>query len=241
MLTPPWPPSAWIFAKHWPTRAMPSTSPKPSVLTSPSPWTPGERQQAQGSRRRQVPPPYGEMLGGERNIYSRSKTLQQWTPLKKRKLLPMCFLVTSVTINQPLKRDLGNTRGWSMDLPSWLPLVTVKLLLRRFGQQVLRLLLLCLRLLRQAGRSLAKTVRTTIAQSTAVSFTNVVDVQRCLIIMMTWVITWQRFIHSCATFATWIAWIIMEDSSTIMRFMQLDMFSIFLSTLCFCDDLNSDW
>ena len=71
MLTPPWPPSAWIFAKHWPTRARPSTFPWPSPLGSPSPWTPGKRQPAQTSRKRQAPPPLGEMLSGKRNTWSK--------------------------------------------------------------------------------------------------------------------------------------------------------------------------
>ena len=86
MLTPPWPPNAWSSAKHWPARARPSTSPWPSALTSPSPWTPGVRQQAKIWRRRQVLPPLGEMLSGERIIFSRSDTLHQRTSLKKWKL-----------------------------------------------------------------------------------------------------------------------------------------------------------
>ena len=44
MLPPPWSPSAWNFAKHWPARASPSSSPSQLVLTSPSHWTPGARQ-----------------------------------------------------------------------------------------------------------------------------------------------------------------------------------------------------
>ena len=125
----------------------------------------------------------------------------------------------------------------------------VKLLLRRLGHQALQLPLLPPPSWTPAGRSshrkqtrevLVKTAKMMTVQFTAVRFTNVVDVKWSSLTMMIWVITWQRFIHSCATFATWIAWIIMEDSGTIMRFMQLDMFSIFLSTLCFCDDLNSD-
>ena len=105
--------SAWIFAKHCPARARPSTSPLPLVPTSPSPWTPGVRQQAQGSRRRQAPPPWGGMLGGERNTSRGSKTLQQWTLLKKWKLFLMRSPVTSVTTNQPLRRGWGSTREWS--------------------------------------------------------------------------------------------------------------------------------
>ena len=41
--TPPWSPSAWPFAKHWPARARPSASLLPLALTSPSLWTPGAR------------------------------------------------------------------------------------------------------------------------------------------------------------------------------------------------------
>ena len=91
----------------------PSTSPLPLVPTSPSPWTPGVRQQAQWSRRRQAPQPWGGMQGGERNTSRGSKTLHQWTLLKKWKLLLMRSLVTSVTTNQPLRRDWSSTREWS--------------------------------------------------------------------------------------------------------------------------------
>ena len=52
-----------------------------------------------------------------RNARRREKYLQQKqnpsavNTIEEGKLLPMCFLVTSVTINQPLKMDVGNTRG----------------------------------------------------------------------------------------------------------------------------------
>ena len=80
---------------------------------------------------------------------------------------------------------------------------TFELLLKRIGHQLLWIPLLCPQVQKQAGSSLARTVKMTIAQPTAVRFTNVVDVKRCSAIMMTWVITWQLFIHSCATFAIW--------------------------------------
>ena len=144
-LAPPCYPSAWTFAKRCPARARSSTSPLPLVRTSPSPWTPGARRQAQWPRRKQAPPPSGEMPGGERIISSGSKTLHQWNLLKKWKLFAMRPIMTSVTTKQPLRRGWHSTRGWSIDHPSWHPLVTptVKLLQRRLGFQVLWLLLLC--------------------------------------------------------------------------------------------------
>ena len=51
-LTVPWPPSAWTFAKHWPARDSPFTSPSTWAPTSPSPWTPGARQRLHLGRRR---------------------------------------------------------------------------------------------------------------------------------------------------------------------------------------------
>ena len=93
--------------------ARPSTSLLPLVPTSPSPWTPGVRQQAQWSRRRQAPQPWGGMQGGERNTSRGRKSLQKWNQLKKWKLFLMLSPVTSVTTNQPLRRDWSSTREWS--------------------------------------------------------------------------------------------------------------------------------
>ena len=76
-------------------------------------WTPGVRQQAQWSRRRQAPQPWGGMQGGERNTSRGRKTLQKWNQLKKWKLFLMLSPVTSVTTNQPLRRDWSSTREWS--------------------------------------------------------------------------------------------------------------------------------
>ena len=72
-----------------------------------------------------------------------------------------------------------------MDFPSWPPLVTVELLLRRIEHQVLWLPLLCPQVQKQAGSYFARTVRMTTAQPTAVKFTYVVDVKKCSAIMMT--------------------------------------------------------
>ena len=101
------------------------------------------------------------------------------------------FLVTSVTTKQPLKRGWSNTRGWSMDFPSWSPQVTrtVKLLWRRLEHQALQLPLLCLQLRKQAGKFLAWTAKMMNAQPTAVKFTNVLDVKWSSTTMMTWTIT----------------------------------------------------
>ena len=125
----------------------------------------------------------------------------------------------------------------------------VKLLLRRLGHQALRLPLLPLPSWTPAGRSshrkqtkevLVKTAKMKTVQFTAVRFTNVVDVKWSSLTMMIWVITWQRFIHSCAIFAIWNVWITMEDSSTITQSMYQNIPSVFMQTLLFCKDLNSD-
>ena len=74
-----------------------------------------------------------------------------------------------------------------MDFPSWPPLVppTFELLLKRIEHGVLWLPLLYHQVQKQAGSSLARTVKMTIAQLTAVRFTNVVDVKKGSAIMMT--------------------------------------------------------
>ena len=129
-----------------------------------------------------------------------------------------------------------------MGFPSLPSVVTtiVKLLLRRLGHQALQLPLLCLLLRKQTGEFLAKTAKMMIVQFTAVRFTNVVDVKWSSLTMMIWVITWQRFIHSCAIFAIWNVWITMEDSSTITQSMYQNIPSVLMPTLLFCKDLNSD-
>ena len=111
--------SAWTSAKRCPARVRPSTSLSLLARTSPSPWTPGARKQAQWLwwGRRQAPPPWEEMQGERRNSCKGSRTLQLWNPVKW-KLLSMLFLVTSATSNQPLKRGWCSTRGWSTDHPS---------------------------------------------------------------------------------------------------------------------------
>ena len=129
-----------------------------------------------------------------------------------------------------------------MDFPSLPPVVTpiVKLLLRRLGHQALQLPLLCLLLWRQTREVFVKTAKMMTVQFTAVRFTNVVDVKWSSLTMMIWVITWQRFIHSCAIFAIWNVWITMEDSSTITQSMYQNIPSVLMPTLLFCKDLNSD-
>ena len=125
----------------------------------------------------------------------------------------------------------------------------VKLLLRRLGHQAIQLPLLPPPSWTPAGRSshrkqtrevLVKTAKMMTVQFTAVRFTNVVDVKWSSLTMMIWVITWQRFIHSCAIFAIWNVWITMEDSSTITQSMYQNIPSVLMPTLLFCKDLNSD-
>ena len=121
--TPPWSPSAWTFAKHWQGRVRPSTSPCPSVPTSPSPWTPGVRKWRRAPEpRSQVPQLCEEMPSGDRTSWKGSKTLRQWTTLLSWQLSLLHLFATCVTTRQPLKRGWRHTRGWSMDLPGWLHL-----------------------------------------------------------------------------------------------------------------------
>ena len=116
----------------------------------------------------------------------------------------------------------------------------VRLLLRRLGHQALQLPLLRLLLWKQTREVLVKTAKMMTVQFTAVRFTNVVDVKWSSLTMMIWVITWQRFIHSCAIFAIWNVWITMEDSSTITQSMYQNIPSVLMPTLLFCKDLYSD-
>ena len=77
-LTPPWSPSAWPFAKRWPARARPSTSPLPLAQPFPSPWTPGARSlKVLWPRRGQAPRRKGGMPSARRNFSTRSSRVFQ--------------------------------------------------------------------------------------------------------------------------------------------------------------------
>ena len=85
---PPWSPSAWPFAKHWPARARPSASPLSLALTSPSLWTPGARKSTVwGPRRGKAPQHSAEMQGAGKNLPKRSKPLQLRPSLMMENLL----------------------------------------------------------------------------------------------------------------------------------------------------------
>ena len=71
VMTLPWWPSAWIFARHWPTWDRRSASPSPLPLPSPFPWTPGKlllKEQLKG-RREQAPQDWGETREGKRSSW----------------------------------------------------------------------------------------------------------------------------------------------------------------------------
>ena len=121
-LIPPWSPSAWTSAKHWPARARSSTSHLLLVPLSPSPWTPGAR--FKGPRRRQAPQRSGEMPSvGKSSTKESSKSLQLGFPLKVMQLPLRRQNVTFVNSKQLLKRGLGSTWEWStkQQQQNWLP------------------------------------------------------------------------------------------------------------------------
>ena len=66
---PPWQPSVWSFARHWPARARPSTPLSPSVPPSPSPWPLGWGLQSSMWLGRRQAPQFREEMTKEENIF----------------------------------------------------------------------------------------------------------------------------------------------------------------------------